>query len=78
MFITVYCRLPNLRLLDFKKIKEKERLEAVNLFKSKKGKEMQKEIAKKAKLIMATNGSELLTKAKGKFQNGCGTNEIII
>ncbi|CAO1429057.1 unnamed protein product [Diamesa hyperborea] len=60
----VIYRLPNLRLLDFKKIKEKERLEAVNLFKSKKGKEMQKEIAKKAKLIMATNGSELLTKAK--------------
>ena len=58
-------------MLDFKKIKEKDRLEAVNLFKSKKGKEIQKEIAKKAKLIMATNGSELLTKAKGKIQISC-------
>lgn len=45
-------KLPELRLLDFRKIKQKERDEANTLFKSKKGKEMQKEIAKKAKTFV--------------------------
>lgn len=53
-----------MRLLDFRKIKQKERQEAVDLFKSKKGKEILKEIAKKAKIapnnvaINETNNSK--------------------
>lgn len=45
-------KMPELRLLDFRKIKQKEREEANTLFKSKKGKEMQKEIIKKAKTFV--------------------------
>ncbi|CAH4018597.1 unnamed protein product [Pieris brassicae] len=45
-------KLPGLQLLDFRKIKQKEREEANNLFKSKKGKEMQKEIIRKAKTFV--------------------------
>ena len=45
----VIYRLPQLRLLDFRKIKQKERADAVEYFRSKRGKEMAKEIAKKAK-----------------------------
>ncbi|XP_077301366.1 small nuclear ribonucleoprotein polypeptide A'-like U2A [Arctopsyche grandis] len=48
----VAYKFPELRLLDFKKIKQKEREEANALFKSKKGKELQKEIAKKAKTFV--------------------------
>jgi len=42
----VINKLPNLRVLDFRKVKLKEREEARKLFKSKKGKELAKEIAK--------------------------------
>ncbi|KAF5287806.1 hypothetical protein FQR65_LT12174 [Abscondita terminalis] len=45
-------KLPQLRLLDFRKIKLKEREEAKTLFKSKKGKELQKEILKRAKTFI--------------------------
>lgn len=45
-------KFPELRLLDFRKIKQKERDEANALFKSKKGKEMQKEITRKAKTFV--------------------------
>ncbi|XP_076686860.1 small nuclear ribonucleoprotein polypeptide A'-like U2A [Andrena cerasifolii] len=45
----VVYRFPQLRLLDFRKIKLKERDAAVAYFRSKKGKEMVREIAKKAK-----------------------------
>ncbi|XP_063229977.1 U2 small nuclear ribonucleoprotein A' [Bacillus rossius redtenbacheri] len=45
-------RLPQVCLLDFRKIKMKEREEASALFKSKKGKELQREIAKKAKTFV--------------------------
>jgi len=41
---TVY-RIPQLKLLDFKKIKEKEREEAKSFFKSKPGKDLRKLIA---------------------------------
>lgn len=43
--------------MDFKKIKQNERLEATAFFKSKKGKELQKEIQKKARLNV-TNANE--------------------
>jgi U2 small nuclear ribonucleoprotein A' len=42
-------KLPQLKLLDFRKIKQKERVEANTFFKSPKGKEIAKEIMKKAK-----------------------------
>ncbi|XP_076234657.1 small nuclear ribonucleoprotein polypeptide A'-like U2A [Calliopsis andreniformis] len=45
----VVYRFPQLRLLDFRKIKMKEREAAIAYFRSKKGKEMVREIAKKAK-----------------------------
>ncbi|XP_066599023.1 probable U2 small nuclear ribonucleoprotein A' [Prorops nasuta] len=45
----IIFRFPQLRLLDFRKIKLKEREAAIAYFKSNKGKEMAKEIAKKAK-----------------------------
>lgn len=49
----LFCRFPKLRLLDFRKIRQKDRQEANELFKSKKGKEILKEIAKKAKVAAA-------------------------
>lgn len=42
-------RFPNLRLLDFRKIKLAHRKEAMELFKSKRGKDILKDIAKKTK-----------------------------
>lgn len=56
--------MPNLRLLDFKKIKQKERQEATTFFKKdKKGKEMLKEIQKKARLSIA-NSNDISNKPK--------------
>lgn len=46
----VIYRFPQLRLLDFRKIKQKERDAAADYFKSKRGKEMARDIAKKAKI----------------------------
>lgn len=43
-------RFPKLRLLDFRKIRQKDRKAAIEFFKSKMGKEILKEIAKKAKV----------------------------
>ncbi|XP_001599393.3 NADH dehydrogenase [ubiquinone] 1 beta subcomplex subunit 7 isoform X1 [Nasonia vitripennis] len=52
-------KLPQLRLLDFKKIKQKERQEATAFFKSPKGKEIAKEITKKAKAqAQGSNGMD--------------------
>ncbi|GAB0087482.1 Probable U2 small nuclear ribonucleoprotein A' [Sergentomyia squamirostris] len=51
-------RFPNLRLLDFRKIKQKDRLAANELFKSKKGKEIHKEITKRAKTFVPGAGLE--------------------
>lgn len=50
-------------MLDFKKIKQKERLEAAAFFKSKKGKEMQKDIQKKARVSLA-NSNDISSKPK--------------
>ncbi|KAK3930129.1 U2 small nuclear ribonucleoprotein A' [Frankliniella fusca] len=49
-------KLPQLKLLDFQKIKQKEREEAKALFKSKAGREIQREIAKKAKTFVPGAG----------------------
>ncbi|BET02296.1 U2 small nuclear ribonucleoprotein [Nesidiocoris tenuis] len=48
----VAFKLPNLRLLDFRKIKLKEREEAMQLFKSKQGRQLQREIATKGKTFV--------------------------
>lgn len=48
----VIYKLPQVNLLDFRKIRMKERKEAASLFKSKKGKELQKEIMKRAKTFV--------------------------
>lgn len=59
-------KLPQLRLLDFRKIKMKERNEAKSLFKSKKGKEIQKEISKRAKTFVPGGNIPDIAKSKGK------------
>ncbi|XP_014256844.1 U2 small nuclear ribonucleoprotein A' [Cimex lectularius] len=48
----VAFKLPNLRLLDFRKIKEKEREEANSFFKSKVGRALQREFVKKTKTFV--------------------------
>ncbi|KAL3268961.1 hypothetical protein HHI36_008047 [Cryptolaemus montrouzieri] len=58
-------KLPNLRLLDFRKVKVKERDEAKQFFKSKKGKEIQKEIAKKAKTFIPGGNISQIARNKG-------------
>ncbi|KAJ8969959.1 hypothetical protein NQ314_001482 [Rhamnusium bicolor] len=60
----VIYKLPQLKLLDFRKIKMKERDEAKTLFKSKKGKEMQKEITKRSKTFVP-GGNINIVKSKG-------------
>jgi len=52
----VIYKLPQVCLLDFRKIKMKEREAAETLFKSKKGKQLEKEIAKKAKTFVPGQG----------------------
>lgn len=63
----VIHKLPQLKLLDFRKIKKKERDEARTLFKSKKGKEIQKEIAKRAKTFVPGGNMNNLARSKGKL-----------
>lgn len=45
----VVYKFPSLRLLDFRKIKKQEREAAVAFFRSRKGKDIAREVAKKAK-----------------------------
>lgn len=61
----VIYKLPQLRLLDFRKIKMKEKEEAQKLFKSKKGKQLEKEIAKKAKTFVPGQGMPEVSVAAG-------------
>lgn len=51
-------KFPNLRLLDFRKIKQKDRKAAQDMFKTKKGKELAKEISKRAKTFVPGAGLE--------------------
>jgi U2 small nuclear ribonucleoprotein A' len=51
-------KFPNLRVLDFKKVKQTERDEAKTLFKSKHGKEQLREIKKRAKTFTPGEGAE--------------------
>uniref|UniRef100_A0A2L2YCK0 Probable U2 small nuclear ribonucleoprotein A' n=2 Tax=Parasteatoda tepidariorum TaxID=114398 RepID=A0A2L2YCK0_PARTP len=48
----VIHKLPQLRLLDFRKIRLREREESAKLFKGKKGKKLEKEIGKRAKTFV--------------------------
>lgn len=56
-------KFQHLRLLDFRKIKQKDRKAAQEFFRSKQGKDMLKEIAKKSKLSAA---AAALAEASGK------------
>ncbi|KAF4520099.1 hypothetical protein B566_EDAN010328 [Ephemera danica] len=61
-------KLPQLRLLDFRKIKQKERDEAKALFKSKKGKDLQREISRKAKTFVPGAGLDAAKPQGGPSQ----------
>lgn len=61
----VIHKLPQLKLLDFRKIKMKEKEDAKRLFKSKKGKEIQKEINKRAKTFVPGGNMNNIAKTKG-------------
>ncbi|CAH1155853.1 unnamed protein product [Phaedon cochleariae] len=61
----VIYKIPQLKLLDFRKIKMKEREEAKTLFKSKKGKEIQKEIAKKSNTFVPGGNMNSVAKSRG-------------
>lgn len=61
----IIYKLPQLKLLDFRKIKLKEREEAKALFKSKKGKDIQKEIAKKAKTFVPGGAVNNVARSRG-------------
>lgn len=54
----VVYRFPQLRLLDFRKIKKAEREAATEYFRSKRGKEMAREIAKKVKAQTAGTSAD--------------------
>ncbi|XP_065173519.1 U2 small nuclear ribonucleoprotein A'-like [Atheta coriaria] len=58
-------KFPNLRLLDFRKITLKEKKEAKHLFKSKKGKELQKEIKERANTFVPGGEVQNIAKSKG-------------
>lgn len=67
LFCGFVDRFPKLRLLDFRKIRQKERAAAVELFKSKKGKEILKEIAKTAKAAPHNGTAADAPNSKGKI-----------
>ncbi|KAM8714256.1 hypothetical protein ACLKA7_014399 [Drosophila subpalustris] len=68
-------KFPQLRLLDFRKIKQKDRQAAQEFFRSKQGKEMLKEVTKKSKLSAAaalaaeTTNGKAATDGGGRFAN---------
>lgn len=61
----VIYKLPQLKLLDFRKIKLKEHDEAKTLFRSKKGKEIQKDIIKRSKTFIPGGNMHNIAKSKG-------------
>lgn len=65
-------KLPQLTLLDFRKIKMKERQEAKTLFKSKKGKEIRKEITLRAKTFVPGGSGGNVSAAKLRGNNTLG------
>merc|ERR1711936_728026 len=65
----VIHKFPSLRVLDFKKIKQKEREAAKSLYKSKEGKTQLKDIQRKAKTFVP---GEPLPEATNKNTNAAG------
>lgn len=65
----VIHKFPSVRVLDFKRVKDKERIEAKALFKTKEGKTQLKDISRKAKTF--TPG-EALPEATNKNTNAAG------
>jgi len=65
----VIHKFPNLRVLDFKKVKSQERENARNLFKTKEGKTQLKDIQRKAKTFVP---GEPLPEAVNKNTNSAG------
>uniref|UniRef100_A0A0K8TN34 Probable U2 small nuclear ribonucleoprotein A' n=1 Tax=Tabanus bromius TaxID=304241 RepID=A0A0K8TN34_TABBR len=81
-------KFPHLRLLDFRKLKQKEKKEAQEFFRSKKGKDVLKEIAKKSKSssvvstaadakgkVIRANSAEL-AKIKEAIKNASSLQEV--
>lgn len=67
-------KFPHLRLLDFRKIKQKDRKAAIEFFRSKQGKDILKEVAKKSKISAAAAAQAEGNAAKngtggGRFAN---------
>ncbi|XP_052894799.1 probable U2 small nuclear ribonucleoprotein A' isoform X1 [Anopheles moucheti] len=65
----VAVRFPNLRLLDFRKIRQKEREAATQFFKTKKGKEVLKEIARKSKQMLPPEAAGTASPEKQAVHN---------
>ncbi|XP_062134671.1 probable U2 small nuclear ribonucleoprotein A' [Drosophila sulfurigaster albostrigata] len=63
-------KFPQLRLLDFRKIKQKDRQAAQEFFRSKQGKEMLKEVSKKSKLSAAAALAAEAANGKGGTEGG--------
>ncbi|XP_037903040.1 probable U2 small nuclear ribonucleoprotein A' isoform X2 [Hermetia illucens] len=64
----VAYKFPNLRLLDFRKIKQQHRKEAIEFFRSKRGKDILKEIAKRSKSAIVPGQAAPGSENKGKVQ----------
>lgn len=62
--------------MDFRKIRQKDRQAAYELFKSKQGKEILKEIAKKAKANAANPAAAESNSSKGKTNNHTHTHSF--
>lgn len=71
-------RFPRLRLLDFRKIRQKDRKAASEFFKTKAGKELLREIAKKGKTAISTSAGNDANTAKGLWKMNCVDEYFII
>ncbi|XP_043651441.1 probable U2 small nuclear ribonucleoprotein A' [Drosophila teissieri] len=63
-------KFPQLRLLDFRKIKQKDRQAAQEFFRTKQGKDMLKEISRKSKMSSAANIAAEAGNGKGRGAEG--------
>merc|ERR1712049_35474 len=71
----VIHKFPQLRVLDFRKVKQKERDECKQLFKSKEGKDQLKEIKKRAKTFVVPGDTEA-AKATGINSSGLTPDQV--
>ncbi|KAH8284792.1 hypothetical protein KR054_001005 [Drosophila jambulina] len=63
-------KFPQLRLLDFRKIKQKDRAAAQEFFRTKQGKDMLKEVSRKSKLSAAAALAAEASNGKGRGPDG--------